>query len=100
MEKRFPYENVNSNFSVVNRLIAAIRDLPQRDWSGSTLGASYAVNALGQEEGFSGNHTPEERAVATALKRIFCGPRSAHYAWRLYARYKESGQLNPLNITY
>jgi len=100
MSEHFPYETVKSGFPVVDKLIAVIRDLPNRDWSKSIFDASYAVSALGREEGFGWTRTPEERAVAAALKRIFCGPRTAHYGWRLYARYRQGGQLNPLNITY
>lgn len=100
MSNSFPYESVKTGFPVANKLIAVIRDLPHRDWSNSTLDASYAVSALGKEAGFGWTRTPEERAVASALKQIFCGPRTAHYGWRLYARYRQGGQLNPLNITY
>lgn len=100
MAKRFPYETVETGFPTVDKLIAVIQDLPHRDWSNTIMGASYAVNALGQEAGFDRHKTPEERAVASALKRIFCGPRTAHYAWRLYARYRQGGQLSARNITY
>jgi len=100
MAANFPYDNVTSGFPVVDRVIAAIRDLPYRDWSNSIWDASYAVHSLGKEAGFAWIRTSEERAVASALKQIFCGPRTAHYGWRLYARYRQGGLLNPLNITY
>lgn len=100
MAESFPYENVTSGFPVVKKLIAAIRELPNRDWSNTIWAASYAVHSLGSEAGFGDSQTSEERAVASALKQIFCGPRTAHYGWRLYARYRQGGPLNPLNITY
>lgn len=100
MIERFPYDDVKSAFPVVKKLIVAIRNLPHRDWSNTIWDASYAVHALGTEAGFGRIHTSEERAVASALKQIFCGPRTAHYGWRLYARYRQGGPLNPLNITY
>lgn len=100
MKKRFPYENVKTPYPIVRRLIEAIGNLPNRDWSNTIWDANYAVHALGKEAGFVWIRTSEERAVATALKQIYCGPRTAHYGWRLYARYRKGGLTTPLNISY
>jgi len=89
-----------SSYPVVNKLVAIIDELPNRDRANSLQASRYAVHALAEEAGFYRLRTPEEKAIASALEDIFCGPRSAHYGWRLYARYRQCGQLNPLNITY
>ena len=98
--KSFPYETATSRFPVVNELIQAIKNLPIRDWANTVEQTTKAVVYMADENGFKTRTTPEERAVASALKKIFCGPRTAHYGWRLYMRYRQGGRLNPLNITY
>jgi len=71
-----------------------------RDWSANEANAAFIVTSMAEENGFNPLKTDEERAVAGALEHIFCGPRAAHYGWRLYALYRESGQLDPTNISY
>ena len=93
-------ERAQSGFPVVNKLVAILEALPGRDRAKTQYNARYAVHALAEECGFHSLRTPEEKEIASAMERIFCGPRSAHYGWRLYARYRQCGELNPLNITY
>lgn len=93
-------ERAKSGYPVVNTLISIINQLPDRDRAKTPFDARYAVHALAEEAGFYRLKTKEEKAVASAMEEIFCGPRSALYGWRLYARYRQCGRLNPLNITY
>lgn len=100
MTRIFPYQSIESVFPVVKKLLAAIEALPQRDWSPTVQEAISIVDAMGKEAGFTWLWTPEERAVASALKRVFSGPRTAHYGWRLYTRYRQGGGLIAADVTY
>lgn len=100
MAETLTYRRAQEAHPVVAELIDVLEALPERDRARSSFDSRYAVHALAEESGFYHIKTPEEKAVASAMEDIFCGPRSAHYGWRLYACYRQCGQLNPLNITY
>ena len=89
-----------SGFPAVNDIIAAIEAQPSRDYAPSDTKVGFIVTSIAEENGFHDLWTPEERAVCAALQRLSCGPRSAHYGWRLYAHYRQSGDLGLGHVSY
>jgi len=90
----------SSGFPIVNKIAAAIEGQLDRDIAPSDMQARIIVTSLAEENGFFNLWAPEERAVAAALRRLSCGPRSAHYGWRLYSRYRQSGDLGSEGVSY
>ena len=80
-------------FPVVTKIVEAIRAQPLRDRAMGEVAAAYIVKSMAEENGFPAFQTPEERAVSSALQQLSCGPRSAHYGWRLYRRYRQGGDI-------
>lgn len=90
----------NSGFPAVNSIVAAIEAQPSRDHAPNDSKARFIVTSIAEENGFFDLWTPEERAVSAALRRLCCGPRTAHYGWRLYARYRQSGDAGISDVSY
>lgn len=82
---------VHSCFPATQKLISIIQDLPDHDTSIDEDTARFVVKSLAFENGFENLWTPEERSVDNALTKLQVGPRTAHYGWRLYKRYRASG---------
>ena len=89
-----------SGFPVVNQICAAIDDQAVRDYAPTDITAKIIVSSLAEENGFFDLWSPEERAVSAALRRLSCGPRAAHYGWRLYRRYRQSGDIAADAVSY
>lgn len=89
-----------SGFPVVNKIAEAIEAQPVRDHAQNDNQARQIVTSLAEENGFFNLWTPEERAVAAALRRLRCGPRAAYYGWRLYRRYRQSGDITQDAVSY
>ena len=87
-------------FPVVTKIVEAIKAQPLRDRAMGEVAAAYIVKSMAEENGFPAFQTPEERAVWAALRRLNCGPRSAHYGWRLYKSYRHGGQVDTETVTY
>ena len=87
-------------FPVVTKIVEAIRAQPLRDRAMGEVAAAYIVKSMAEENGFPAFRTPEERELASKLRDIAVGPRAAYYGWRLYRRYRQSGELTPLAISY
>ncbi len=96
----FPYDVISSPFPAAQNIAVQIAALPERDWSLSVQEAGIIVSAMAAENGFAWLWTPEERAVAAILKSLFSGPRTAHYGWRLYARYRDRGVVDTDGVGY
>jgi len=90
----------SSGFPIVNMISAAIEAQTGRDRASSVIQARIVVTSLAEENGFFNLWAPEERAVAAALRRLSCGPRAAHYGWRLYSRYRQTGDLAAEGVSY
>lgn len=90
----------DNNFPVVSKIAAAIEARPGRDSAASESQARAIVKSLAEENGFHNLWTPEERAIGAALERLSCGPRSAHFGWRLYRRYRQSGTIGVEAVSY
>jgi len=90
----------SSGFPIVNKITAAIEAQIARDYAPSDMQARIIVYSVAEENGFFNIWGPEERALTAALRRLSCGPRSAHYGWRLYARYRQRGELGPEGVRY
>ena len=89
-----------SGFPVVNQISDAIEAQPYRDQALNDTEARIIVTSAAEENGFFDVWTPEGRAVWAALRRLNCGPRSAHYGWRLYKSYRHGGQVDTETVTY
>ena len=87
-------------FPVVTKIVEAIKAQPLRDRAMGEVAAAYIVKSMAEENGFPAFQTPEERELASKLRDIAVGPRAAYYGWRLYRRYRQSGELTPLAISY
>lgn len=90
----------DSGFPAVAKIVAAIEAQPSRDYAPIEAQVEFIVLSVAEENGFLDLWTPEERAVCTALQRLSCGPRSAHYGWRLYARYRQGGDVDVRDVSY
>lgn len=88
------------DFPVVSQITAAIEERTGRDYAPSHIQARAIVTSLAEENGFLNLWTPEERAVSSSLQALLCGPRSAHYGWRLYRRYRQSGTIGVEAVSY
>jgi len=91
---------VTSPFAVVRKLIEHIQALPERDYPPASDLDFCIVKSLGEENGFYQLAVPEERAILIALKKLKAGPRTAHYGWRLYKRYRSTGAWDASAISY
>ena len=89
-----------AEFPVVTKILNAIKAQPLKDSALGEMAANYIVKSMAEENGFTAFHTPEERELAAALRQMTCGPRAAYYAWRLYRRYRESGDISADAISY
>ncbi len=87
-------------FPAINKIIEAIKAQPMRDHALGDVAADYIVKSMAEENGFYNLLTPEERAFANMLRRLAVGPRAAHYGWRLYARYRQSGHIALESVNY
>lgn len=85
-------------FKVVQRLVDHIQALPDRD--GAPTSDFDFVKSLAEENGFQEYRFPEEFAISAAMKDLDVGPRTAHYAWRLYKRYRSTGDWDAGAINY
>lgn len=92
-----PHSNV---FPAINKIVDAIKSQPMRDHALGDVAADYIVKSMAEENGFYDLLTPEERAFANMLRRLSVGPRAAHYGWRLYARYRQSGNIALDSVNY
>jgi len=91
---------LTSPFAAVRKLIAHIQDLPDRDFPPTSDLDFCIVKSLGEENGFHQLAAPEERAIWAAMKKLKAGPRTAHYGWRLYKRYRSTGAWDAAAISY
>ncbi|WP_026942779.1 hypothetical protein [Hellea balneolensis] len=87
-------------FPAITKIIEAIKAQPMRDHALGDIAADYIVKSMAEENGFANLLTPEERAFATMLRRLAVGPRAAHYGWRLYAKYRQSGDIALESVNY
>lgn len=89
-----------SAFPAINKIVEAIKAQPMRDHALGDVAADYIVKSMAEENGFANLLTPEERAFAAVLRRLAVGPRAAHYGWRLYAKYRQSGHIAVEAVSY
>ena len=87
-------------FKVVEALIEHIKALPNRDFLPASDHEFCIVKSLAEENGFNGYRASEEFAVSEAMKNLNVGPRTAHYGWRLYKRYRSTGDWDVAAISY
>lgn len=87
-------------FKAVEKLISYIRALPDRDFIPASDIEYCIVKSLAEENGFGSFNAPEEFAVSEAMKSLKVGPRTAHYGWRLYKRYRSTGDWDAAAISY
>lgn len=87
-------------FKAVQALIDHIQALPDRDVPPASDHNFCIVKSLAEENGFLEYRAPEEFAVSDALKGLKVGPRTAHYGWRLYKRYRSTGAWDAGAINY
>jgi len=84
----------------VEKLISHIKALPERDSLPATDLKICIVKSLAEENGFEALKAPEEFAIFQAMKNLKVGPRTAHYGWRLYKRYRSTGDWDAASISY
>lgn len=89
-----------SDFPIISQITAAIEARPGRDYAASHIQSRAIAISLAEENGFRNLRSPEERAVSSSLQALLCGPRSAHYGWRLYRRYRQTGTIGVEAISY
>lgn len=82
-----------AEFPIITKIVNAINAQALMNRASDDMTANYIVRSMGEENGFTFLHTREERAFAMALRRMACGPRAAHYGWRLYKTYRQSGDI-------
>ena len=87
-------------FKAVYALIDLITALPDRDDPPASDHDFCIVKSLAEENGFRVLRTPEEYAIFAAMKDLRVGPRTAHYGWRLYRRYRTTGTFDAAAINY
>jgi len=87
-------------FKAVNRLIDHIQALPNRDFPPASDHDFCIVKSLAAENGFRTLKAPEEFAISKAMRDLRVGPRTAHYGWRLYKRYRSTGDWDAAAISY
>jgi hypothetical protein len=87
-------------FSAVQQLTDIINSLPQRDYAAGMSNSSTIVISLSEENGIIDILQPEPFAIAKSLIELRVGPRTAHYAWRLYRSYRNLGDWGLNRITY
>jgi len=97
---RFKMSDKPVTFKAVQTLIDYIQALPDRDFIPATDLNYCIVKSLAEENGFYRLTAPEERAILRAMKNLKVGPRTAHYGWRLYKRYRATGAWDPAAISY
>ena len=85
---------------VVETLIRSIKALPDRDFPPASDLQDCIVKSLAEENGFSALKAPEEFAIFEAMKNLRVGPRTAHYGWRLYKRYRTTGDWDAGAVSY
>ena len=90
----------STGFPAINKIVEAIRAQPQRDRAPGDIAANYIVRAMAEENGFITLWTAEEKAFAKMLRSLAVGPRAAHYGWRLYAKYRQSGHIAVDAVAY
>ena len=89
-----------TTFKAVEKLISHITALPDRDFLPASDIQHCIVKSLAEENGFRVFNAPEEFAVSEAMKTLRVGPRTAHYGWRLYKRYRSTGDWDAAAISY
>lgn len=87
-------------FKAVQALIDHIQSLPDRDVPPASDHSFCIVKSLAEENGFTEYRAPEELAISKAMKKLRVGPRTAHYGWRLYKRYRSTGDWDTGAINY
>ena len=87
-------------FKAVQALIDHIQSLPDRDSPPASDHTFCIVKSLAEENGFTEYRVPEELAISNAMKELRVGPRTAHYGWRLYKRYRSTGSWDAGAINY
>ena len=87
-------------FKAVYALVDLITALPDRDTPPASDHNFCIVKSLAEENGFRILRTPEEFAIFRAMKDLKVGPRTAHYGWRLYKRYRTTGIFDAGAINY
>lgn len=87
-------------FKAVYALVDLITALPDRDAPPASDHNFCIVQSLAEENGFRVLRTPEEFAISAAMKDLKVGPRTAHYGWRLYKRYRTTGTFDAGAINY
>ena len=87
-------------FKAVKRLIDHIQALPDRDFPPASDHNFCIVKSLAAENGFRTFKAPEEFAIFRAMRDLRVGPRTAHYGWRLYKRYRATGDWDAAAISY
>ena len=92
--------NEPTTFKAVEKLISHISALPDRDFVPASDIEHCIVKSLAEENGFQAFKAPEELAVSEAMKSLKVGPRTAHYGWRLYKRYRSTGDWDAAAISY
>lgn len=87
-------------FKAVYALVDLITALPNKDTPPASDYNGCIVKSLAEENGFQALRTPEEFAIFAAMKDLNVGPRTAHYGWRLYRRYRITGAFDSDVINY
>jgi len=87
-------------FPVITKIINAVNDQTPAERPYGNILVYDVVKSMAEENGFNAFRTAEERELAAALRSLSCGPRAAHYAWRLYRRYRQSGDIALDAISY
>ena len=97
---RIKTSNESRKHKVVETLIRSIKALPDRDFPPASDIDYCIVTSLAEENGFSAFKAPEEFAIFEAMKNLRAGPRTAHYGWRLYKRYRTTGDWDVSAVSY
>lgn len=96
----FPVGKSPASFKAVYSLVDLIMALPDRDAPSASDHNFCIVKSLAEENGFRVLRTPEEHAISAAMQELKVGPRTAHYGWRLYKRYRTTGDWDAGAVSY
>lgn len=100
MPDAFVLDIQETSLPVVVKIIAFLSILPDRDYSPNNARAKSVTYSLAEENDVTIITGHDSQTIANLLIELQIGPRTAHYVWRSYKLYQQTGDWGLDRISY